>query len=322
KHEVPDVITLDVEMPRMDGITFLRRLMAQRPIPVVVCSTLVGEGTHTMMAALDAGAVDVVKKPMVGTKRFLEESRIQIQDKVIAASQARLRGRTQRPQTPAPSTATAESPITPAKSPAQPRPAGRTAGGPIDRIIAVGASTGGTDAIRALLEPLPIDAPPLLIVQHMPENFTRAFAARLDSVCRITVREAGGGERLQRGTAFIAPGNMHMRIKRSSAGLVTDVQDGPLISRHRPSVDALFHSVADVARDKATGVILTGMGRDGAEGLLAMRKAGAATIGQDENTCIVYGMSRVAREIGAIEQEAPLGKIAAMMIAGKTRARA
>lgn len=301
KREIPDVITLDVEMPKMDGITFLRRLMSQRPIPVVVCSSLVGAGTQTTLAALDAGAVDIVKKPVVGTRRFLEESQIQIQDKIIAAANARLikpamRTAATLPPTPQPA---------PNAVPARPTPS--------DQIVAIGGSTGGTDAIRTILAGLGLDSPPLVIVQHMPETFTGAFAERLNGVCTIEVSEAKGGELLTMGRALIAPGNMHLRVKRGGSGFVTDVQDGPLISRHRPSVDALFHSVAEHVGRKAMGIILTGMGKDGAEGLKAMRAAGAKTLGQDEPSCIVYGMSRVANEMGATEREVPLDKISGLI---------
>lgn len=301
RDEVPDVITLDVEMPKMDGITFLRRLMSQRPIPVVVCSSLVGAGTQTTLAALDAGAVDIVKKPAVGTRRFLEESRIQIQDKIIAAANARLIKPAMRvAATPPPNQRQA-----PNTAPCRPIPS--------DQIVAIGGSTGGTDAIRTILAGLGPDSPPLVIVQHMPETFTGAFAERLNSICTIGVSEAKGGELLTMGHALIAPGNMHLRVKRGGSGFVTDVQDGPLISRHRPSVDALFHSVAEHVGRKALGIILTGMGKDGAEGLKAMRTAGARTLGQDEPSCIVYGMSRVATEMGATEREVPLDKISGLI---------
>ncbi|MFK7944978.1 MAG: chemotaxis response regulator protein-glutamate methylesterase [Paracoccaceae bacterium] len=311
KDEVPDVITLDVEMPRMDGITFLRRLMAQKPIPVVICSSLVGEGTKTMMAAMDAGAVDIVQKPAVGTKKFLEESAIVIQDKILGASQARLGVR----RGAAPRTVAA--------------PRANTGGaGPsaamyktTQTIVAIGASTGGTEALRHVLTSLPPFSPPIVIVQHMPEHFTAAFAKRLDEECQISVKEARDGDRALRGQALIAPGNHHLTLTRSGAEYGVRVTDGPLVSRHRPSVDVLFRSMAKYAGSNAVGVIMTGMGDDGAQGLKTMREAGARTIGQDEGTCVVYGMSRVAKQVGAVEQEMPIERISeALVHLGQERA--
>ena len=303
RKEVPDVVTLDVEMPRMDGITFLRKLMSQRPIPVVICSSLVGEGTNTLLAAMEAGAVDLVQKPAVGTRKFLEESAIQIQDKILAAAAARLAKRS-------------TSPISPL--------AGRTdkaaSSGSMamykttQTIVALGASTGGTEALRQVLGPLPPFAPPIVVVQHMPEHFTAAFAGRLDSECQISVREARDGDRVIRGQALIAPGNRHLTLTRSGAEYRVNVADGPLVSRHRPSVDVLFRSVARYAGSNAIGVIMTGMGNDGAEGLKAMREAGAHTIGQNERSCVVYGMSRVAQRIGSVVEELDLSEIPGALV--------
>ena len=295
--EVPDVITLDVEMPRMDGITFLRRLMSQRPVPVVMCSSVIGEGTKALVDVMEAGAAEMVKKPSFGTKQFLEESTIQIQDKILAASKARLRN--------SPSARSARS-----QAGTAPRPATRTATAlKVPGLVAIGASTGGTEALQSVLTQVRGDTPPILIVQHMPEHFTRAFAARLDSACQISVQEARDGQIVQRGHAYIAPGNLHMAVKRSYAGYAVSVYDGPLVSRHRPSVDVLFNSVADVAGRDAVGVIMTGMGSDGAQGLLAMQKSGAATVGQDEHSSVVYGMARAARELGGVATELPLTEI-------------
>jgi two-component system chemotaxis response regulator CheB len=304
KTAVPDVITLDVEMPRMDGITFLRRLMAQHPVPVIVCSTLVGEGTRTLMQALEAGAVDILQKPAVGTRRFLEESAIRIQDAVRAAARARVGAR--RPVVPQPKR-TADAMLA---APAAPGALARTT----QTVVAVGASTGGTEALRFLLESMPPFAPPLVIVQHMPESFTRAFAERLDRSARITVREAQDGDSLLRGEALIAPGNRHMVMTRSGATYRLRIEDGPLVSRHRPSVDVLFRSAARAAGPNAIGVIMTGMGDDGARGLKEMRDAGALTIGQDEASCVVYGMPKEAQKHGGVVMERPLDEIPELIV--------
>lgn len=290
----PDVITLDVEMPRMDGLTFLRKLMAQAPIPVVICSSLTGAGTDTQIRALEYGAVDIITKPVLGTRQFLEESRVRILDAVKGAARARI-GRQQA--IPAPAVVQRK------------LPAAQSLSETTKKVIAVGASTGGTEAIRILLSSLPEDCPGILIVQHMPEGFTRSFAERLNSLCRINVKEAEDGDSLLRGHALIAPGNRHMRLRRSGARYVVGLEDGPLVSRHRPSVNVLFRSVARYAGANAIGVILTGMGSDGTEGLLEMREAGAYTIGQDEDSSVVYGMPREAWHRGAVEKQAGLVEI-------------
>ncbi|MBM9593603.1 protein-glutamate methylesterase/protein-glutamine glutaminase [Roseitranquillus sediminis] len=299
RAELPDVITLDVEMPRMDGLTFLRRLMAQRPIPVVVCSSLVGEGTATMLAAMEAGAVEVIAKPTLATKRQLEEASVRIQDAVLAAAEARLDRRKPIP---------AEGKLSADAMLEAPRPGAMIQ--TTDKVVAIGASTGGTDALRQVLERLPPYAPPIVIVQHMPHTFTGAFAKRLDSLCQITVKEARNGDRLLRGQALIAPGNAHMLLRRSGANYHVELRDGPLVSRHRPSVDVLFRSVARFAGSNALGVIMTGMGDDGARGLKEMRDAGARTVGQCEQSCVVYGMPAEAVRHGAVEKQADLAKIA------------
>ena len=299
KKQVPDVITLDVEMPRMDGITFLRRLMAQRPIPVVICSTLVSENSETLSQALEAGAVDVVLKPELAVKQFFEDSCIQVRDAVKAAANARLRSSSRRG---------VEKKLTAdAVLPPPTRAMARTT----EKIVAIGASTGGTEALRTVLEAFPYDCPPIIIVQHMPESFTAAFSRRLDGICDITVKEARDGDRLLRGHALIAPGNKHVLLTRSGANYGVQVRDGPLVSRHRPSVDVLFRSVAQTAGKNAVGVIMTGMGDDGAKGLKEMRDAGALTIGQNEETCVVYGMPKEAKKAGGVENELPLERIAA-----------
>jgi len=295
----PDVITLDVEMPRMDGVTFLRKIMSQHPIPVVMCSSLVGANTETLSRVLDAGAVSVICKPQVGIRDFLEESRIRICDAVKAAAQAKL-GRLR--ETPVATKLSADAML--------PAPVNKSMAKTTERIIAVGASTGGTEAVRVFLESMPMDCPPIVIVQHMPEGFTAAFARRLDSLCAVSVREAAQGDRLLRGHALIAPGNRHTLLNRSGATYTVDVREGPLVQRHRPSVDVLFRSVARYAGRNAIGVIMTGMGDDGARGLKEMRDAGARTLGQDEASSVVYGMPKEAMRHGGVEEEMPLGRLA------------
>lgn len=305
RHEVPDVITLDLEMPRMDGLTFLRRLMAQRPLPVVVCSSRVGQDGRTMMTALEAGAVDVIAKPSMATRQFLEESAIRIRDVIRAAALARLdrpRGRTAPAVSVDQQTSSRQGPA----RPSMPRTT--------TKVVAIGASTGGTEALRLVLEGLPPVAPPILIVQHMPAHFTRAFAERLDRHTAIEVREARDGDRVIRGQALIAPGGWHMSLQRVSGGHVVRLEDGPLVNRHRPSVDVLFRSVARHAGADALGLIMTGMGDDGALGLLEMRAAGALTIGQDEASSIVYGMPKAALRLGAVAEEHPLHALSGLIV--------
>lgn len=304
RQQAPDVITLDVEMPRMDGITFLRKLMAQHPVPVIVCSSLVGEGTRTMMEALEAGAVEIIQKPSIATRQFLEESTIRIQDAIRAAARARLNKR--KPVTgPAHPVAHA--------SPERGQPS-RAMAKTTQTVVAIGASTGGTEALRQVLEALPPYAPPIIIVQHMPAGFTNAFAERLDNSTQISVREARDGDSVIRGQALIAPGNQHMMLRRSGANYYVSVKDGPLVSRHRPSVDVLFRSVAQSAGANALGVIMTGMGNDGAAGMKEMRAAGAHTIGQNEASCIVYGMPKEAKRAGGVTEEVDLGRIAGLIV--------
>jgi two-component system chemotaxis response regulator CheB len=295
----PDVIVLDIEMPRMDGITFLRKLMSERPTPVVVCSSLTGAGTQTGMQALAAGAVEIITKPTVGLKDFLHESAEMLADAVRAAARARLRPVAASPVR-----------ISPLADPAPSAMAQTT-----ERVIAIGASTGGTQAIERVLAAMPRVCPGIAIVQHMPERFTASLAQRLDGLCEIEVREAKHGDRLRPGLALIAPGGRHMQLRRSGAFYHVDVMDGPPVNRHRPSVDVLFRSVARYAGRNATGAILTGMGDDGARGLLEMAQAGAETIAQDEATCVVYGMPREAVKLGAARQVLPLQEIAQALLA-------
>ncbi len=311
RKQLPDVITLDVEMPRMDGLTFLRRLMAQKPIPVVVCSTLVGENSETLSNALEAGAVDIVLKPELGVKEFFEESCTRLRDTVKAAAQARMGAL--RPAR------KIEKKLNP--DAVLPPPTSRAMARTTERIVAIGASTGGTEALRVILEDLPHDCPPVVIVQHMPETFTAAFARRLDGLCAVTVKEARTGDRMLRGHVLIAPGNKHTLLTRSGANYAVEVKDGPLVSRHRPSVDVLFRSVARTAGKNAIGVIMTGMGDDGAIGLKEMREAGAPTLGQDEASCVVYGMPKEAMKAGSVETELPLSSLAAAILRLSQRAQ-
>ena len=302
KKERPDVIILDLEMPRMDGLTFLRKVMAEDPIPVVICSGHAQQGTQAALQALAEGAVEVVTKPRVGVREFLEESAVLLIDAVRAAALASLHVR--RP-VPAPDLRPGPRYTADAVLPA-PRPSSRPAPAGGSRVVALGASTGGTEALRVLLEALPVNAPPIVIVQHMPEVFTAAFAQRLNQTCRIEVKEAADGDAVIPGRALIAPGNQHLLLARQGAGYVARLAGGPLVSRHRPSVDVLFRSVAQAAGRNAVGVILTGMGDDGAQGLLEMRQAGAATLAQSEATCVVFGMPKEAIERDAVDEIVPL----------------
>ena len=289
----PDVITLDIEMPNMHGIDFLEKIMTLRPMPVVMISSLTTEGAEESLRALELGAVDFIAKP-TDWQDGLEEKREEIVAKVKAAGHARLRPRSTRPVR------------------GEARQTGYRCG---DRIVAVGASTGGVEALGQLLGAMPAGGPPILVTQHMPERFVPVFARRLDKVCEITISEARHGELIEAGHAYIAPGNMHLRLAKSGSGYKCRLDAGERVSGHCPSVDVLFQSVADAAGAAAVGVILTGMGRDGAAGLLAMRQAGARTIGQDDTTSLIYGMPRVAFEAGAVEEQLPLGRIAARVLA-------
>ncbi len=300
KKQVPDVITLDIEMPRMDGITFLRKLMEQHPIPVVICSSLAVEGAETTLKALELGVVEIITKPRVGTKKFFEESSILVCDSVKAAAEVKVKKIT--PVLRVPPKLTADVIMPPVKS--------RSMIETTEKVVVLGASTGGTEAIRVFLEAMPADTPGIVIVQHMPENFTHAFAARIDSGCRITVKEAENNDTVLRGRALIAPGNRHLMLKRSGARYYVEVRDGPLVSRHRPSVDVLFRSAARYAGKNAVGIIMTGMGDDGAKGMLEMKQEGAYNIAQDERTCVVFGMPKEAIKLSAVDRVLPLEAIA------------
>jgi len=303
RERVPDVITLDIEMPRMDGLTFLQKIMAQHPIPVVICSSLAEEGAQSTLRALEYGAVDIITKPRLGSKQFLEDSRIALCQAVKAAAAAQLRAL--RPHRTVEPKLTADAILSPAT---------HAMAKTTEKVVAIGASTGGTEALKCLLEVLPPDAPGIVIVQHMPELFTRAFANRLDGLCNITVKEAETNDTVIRGRALIAPGNHHMLLKRSGARYYVDIKDGPLVCRHRPSVDVLFRSAARYAGQNAVGVILTGMGDDGASGMLEMKQAGAVTIAQDEATCVVFGMPKEAIKRGAVDKVLPLPAVAGAIL--------
>jgi len=306
RDEIPDVITLDVEMPRMDGITFLRKLMAQHPIPVVMCSSLVESGSETLMQALEAGAVDIILKPRIGVGEHLSEARDRICEAVKGAAQARV-GRT-RDRRPAAASSSPQAKLT--ADAMLPPPRVGSMARTTETIICIGASTGGTESLREVLEALPADAPGIVIVQHMPEKFTASFAKRLDSLCQVRVKEAEDGDAVLRGHVLIAPGNLHTMIERSGARYYVSVKEGPLVSRHRPSVDVLFRSAARSVGANAVGVIMTGMGDDGARGLEEMKNAGAFTIAQDEASCIVFGMPKEAIARNCVDRIVPLHTIA------------
>ncbi len=291
----PDVITLDVEMPKMDGLEFLERLMRLRPMPVVMVSTLTEKGSEVTMRALELGAVDFVAKPKLDIAKGMQEYAQEITDKIRTAAAAKVRDRSVSPAQGAAPTVL------------------KSFGSRVsstEKLVIIGASTGGTEAIKEVLMQFPADAPGVLVTQHMPEGFTRAFAARLDKLCKITVSEAVHGERVLPGHAYIAPGHSHLLLRRSGANYVTELNQSPPVNKHRPSVDVLFRSAAEVAAANAIGVILTGMGKDGAAGMLEMKQAGAQTIAEDESTCIVFGMPREAIAAGGVDEIAPLPRIA------------
>ena len=303
KKEVPDVITLDIEMPRMDGITFLRKIMSQHPMPVVIISSLTKKGTRTAIKALEFGAVEIITKPRLDTKAFIQESKIRICDTIKAAALSALKRRSISPP------AIHVEPKYSADA-VIPKSTGKSMVETTEVVVAIGASTGGTEAIAALLKELHVDTPGIVIVQHMPEQFTRSFAERLNDTCRVSVKEATHGDSVIRGHVLIAPGNYHTLLKRSGARYYVEVKEGPLVNRHRPSVDVLFRSVARYAGRNAVGIILTGMGRDGAKGMLEMKEAGARTIAQDEKSSVVYGMPKEAVELNAVSKILPLTDMA------------
>ncbi|GAA3539883.1 chemotaxis response regulator protein-glutamate methylesterase [Zobellella aerophila] len=295
KRHNPDVLTLDVEMPRMDGLDFLERLMRLRPMPVLMVSSLTQAGSEVTLRALELGALDFIAKPSLGIRSGMLEYGELIAEKIRAAACSR---------------------------PRQSRPMPERAQAPLraplissEKLLIIGASTGGTEAIRTLLEPLPANSPGILIAQHMPGGFTRSFAERLNKLCSITVKEAEDGERILPGHAYIAPGEAHLKLARSGANYIASLDHGEPVNRHRPSVDVLFHSAAAHAGRNAIGVILTGMGKDGAAGLLAMHRAGARTLAQDEASCVVFGMPREAIALGGADEVVPLEQIASRLMA-------
>ena len=303
--ERPDVIITDVEMPRMDGITFLRTIMEKDPIPIVVCSSKTEEGSGNAIRALEYGAVEIIQKPKLGTKQFLEESRMRICDAVRAADMSK--GRLGRIQArPAAASEIAPKLTADVMLPKPEKAIVETT----EKVVVVGASTGGTEALREFLEAFPEDAPGIVIVQHMPEHFTAAFAKRLDGICRVNVKEAEDNDTVLRGRALVAPGNRHTLLKRSGTRYYVEVKEGPLVCRHRPSVDVLFRSAARYAGKNSIGVIMTGMGDDGARGMREMRDGGAYTIAQDEASCVVFGMPNEAIKLGGVDLVLGLGSIA------------
>jgi two-component system chemotaxis response regulator CheB len=310
ESEWPDVIVLDIEMPRMDGVTFLKKLMSERPTPVVICSTLTEKGAEVTMQAMSAGAVDIITKPKISLRNFLQESKSAIIDTVKAAAGSRPRIIKSAPSTPAFSTASSN-----ALTSNIAKPMVQTT----DRVIVIGTSTGGTQALEYLFTQLPRTAPPIVVVQHMPENFTAAFAKRLDGICQVSIKEAVQNDRALPGTVLIAPGGKHMLLCRSGAQYRVEIKDGPLVSRHRPSVDVLFRSSAQSAGANAVGIIMTGMGDDGAHGLKEMHDAGALTIAQDEASCVVYGMPKEAVKLGAVDGILPLSAIPQLIMQAPTR---
>jgi two-component system, chemotaxis family, protein-glutamate methylesterase/glutaminase len=365
KRQWPDVIILDLEMPRMDGLSFLRKIMSERPTPVIICSARAEKGAQTTMQVLAAGAVDVIAKPKVGLQGFLYEARHTITDIVKAAAKANLKKlqrnaevsaalesrrsptgeaaqfkfppRFEAPKTEIPKVETPKTDSTDKKAPikfgsafserlAQPKlnadamlapTSFRRPVGPTERIVAIGASTGGTQALELVLKSLPVSAPGIVIVQHMPAGFTAAFADRLNGICQVEVKEAEDGDRVEHGRALIAPGDKHMLLRRSGAQYFVEVKDGPVINRHRPSVDVLFRSVAQNAGQNALGIIMTGMGDDGARGMAEMHQTGAFCVAQDEETCVVYGMPKEAVKRNAVDRIMPLEEIADMIMNNK-----
>ncbi|KGD97033.1 chemotaxis response regulator protein-glutamate methylesterase [Rhizobium sp. YS-1r] len=313
REEIPDVITLDVEMPQMDGITFLRKLMVQHPIPVVMCSSLTESGSETLMQALEAGAVDIILKPKIGAADHLAESADRIRTAVKGAARARV-GKLRASRVAGGSTTaklTADAVLPPPKVGAMAKTT--------EMVVCIGASTGGTEALRELLEALPANSPGIVIVQHMPERFTAAFAKRLNGLCEVEVKEAADGDPVLRGHVLIAPGDRHMLLERRGARYEVSIRSGPLVSRHRPSVDVLFRSAARSAGANAMGVIITGMGDDGARGMNEMHQAGAYTVAQDEATSVVFGMPKEAIAHGGVDKVVPLEQIAREILAADRR---
>lgn len=312
EQHAPDVIVLDIEMPRMDGITFLKKLMQERPTPVVICSTLTEKGAEITMQAMSAGAVDIITKPKVGLKSFIQDNKTLLGDAIKAAARARV---TKLLKT--------CSPVTPKLSADVMLPEfhNRPLSETTDRVVVIGTSTGGTQALEQVLTQLPRTAPGVAVVQHMPGEFTSAFARRLNGLCEVEVKEAALNERLIPGLVLIAPGTHHMLLRRSGAQYRVEIKEGPLVSRHRPSVDVLFRSAAQCAGSNAVGIIMTGMGDDGARGMKEMHDAGAFTVAQDEATSVVYGMPKEAVKLGGVDVSLPLQQIPEIIARAPTRER-
>lgn len=312
ESEWPDVIVLDIEMPRMDGITFLKKIMAEHPTPVVICSTLTEKGAEVTMQAMSAGAVDIITKPKAGLKDFLQDSKTLLFDAIKAAAQARvgkMAGRAAAPVESRPK-------LSPdAMLPHTAKPMSETT----DRVVAIGTSTGGTQALEEVLTKLPRGCPGVVVVQHMPEQFTKAFADRLNDICQVNVKEAEDQDRVIPGLILIAPGGRHMLLRRSGAQYRVEIKEGPLVSRHRPSVDVLFRSTSQAAGPNAVGIIMTGMGDDGAVGMREMHEAGALTVAQDEASCVVYGMPKEAVKKGGVDISLPLNRLHDVIIQAPTR---
>lgn len=321
QQQWPDVVILDIEMPRMDGITFLKKLMAERPTAVVICSTLAGVGAQVTMEAMAAGAVDIITKPKAGLKSFLQESKIAMIQAIKGAAAANLNKlqiqstakKSHSPQPLAPFKSAPKLSADVILSTNKAKPMAETT----DRVIAIGTSTGGTQALEVVLKQLDPSAPGIVVVQHMPEQFTASFAQRLNQLCRVNVKEAENNDRVLPGLVLIANGGKHLLLRRSGAQYRVELKDGPLVSRHRPSVNVLFRSVANAAGANATGIIMTGMGDDGAQGMKEMHEAGALTIAQDESSCVVYGMPKEAVKLGAVDHIVTLDAIPKLIMSLK-----
>ena len=317
QQQRPDVLLLDIEMPGMDGLTFLRQVMATDPIPTVICSSLSTQGSKVALDALAAGAVSVVAKPKLGLKQFLEESRLELITALKAAARARPRLRVQSTPMQRPSAATA--PGSGGAAPGHPAPTAAPQRAPatlglhafaVNKPVVIGSSTGGTQALEQILTALPADAPGIAITQHMPEKFTAMYADRMNQACAVQVREARDGDRLERGLVLIAPGGRHLHLRKAGGQYYAVVSDGPPVNRHRPSVDVLFKSTAECAGRDALAIILTGMGDDGARGMKLMHDGGARTIAQNEATCVVFGMPNEAIKLGGVDEILPLDQVA------------
>ena len=312
RKERPDVLLLDIEMPGMDGLTFLRQQMAEAPIPTVICSTLTTEGSRMAVDALASGAVSVVAKPRLGLRQFLEDSRRQLAEALRVA--ARSRPRTANSPAPTAGLVSTAAPVRPPPSAAAGSSAVTHRALSVNKPVVIGSSTGGAQALELVLTALPADSPGIAIVQHMPERFTAMYAQRLDGLCKVRVHEARDGDRLERGTVLIAPGGRHLKLRKAAGQYFAQVQDGPPVNRHRPSVDVLFRSAADCSGPDTLALLLTGMGDDGARGMKVLRDLGAQTIAQDEATCVVFGMPMEAIKLGAAERVLPLQQMASAIL--------